>query len=360
MWRHLRVPVSLVMATALAVAACTSAATPAPTPAPSKASSAPSAAPSPTATALPGTKTFTVGLPAASVANSLFRAALDAMNSSGYQITVANIQTPDLVIAGIANGTLQFGDGSVNLVLAAVEKGANIRVVVDRTGNEWSIYSTNAITKCSDLNGVRFGVTSLTSAVTAMVKAWLAKTCPGTTPGYLVIADSGARAQAMIAGQLDASPLQLADGLPLVTNAQTSSKFHVLVNFQQQLPEVMISSIYVGTTFAADNPGTVVDLIKALITQHRKSADDPTYLKTVVLKYIPNIDQSSLDATLKAYQDYKLFDVNGGLTDAKLSYNAKFYGPAPDGAGVTKTVLANNTWADLTYLNIALNQLGKR
>lgn len=350
---------SIGVAALLSLAACTSAATPAPTPAPAK-SASPTVAASPTATALPGTKTFSVGLPTPSVANSLLRAAIDSLNKSGYTVKVESINTPDLVVAGVTNNTLQFGDGSINSVMAAIEKGADMRVIVDRTGNEWSLYTTKAITKCADLNGVRLGVTSPTSAVTMMLKAWIAKTCAGTTPQYLTIASSGDRAAALVAGQLDASPLQLADGLPLINSAANAGKFAVLVNFQQQLPEVLISSVYVGTAFARENPGTVLELIKAMLTQARKVADDPTYLKTVATQFVPGIDQSTLDPVLKAYMDYKLFDVNGGLTQSKLEYNAKFYGPAPDGAGSTKAVLAVNTWADLTYLNMALTALGKR
>jgi hypothetical protein len=104
----------------------------------------------------------------------------------------------------------------------------------------------------------------------------------------------------------------------------------------------------------------VVAVIKALLTANRKVADDPTYLKTITLKYIPNIDQSTLDPVLAAYRDAKIMDVNGGITMEKLVYNAKFYGPAPDGTGSVSKVLAPNEYADLTYLNIALAELGKR
>ena len=352
---------AVVIASMLALAACSSAATPAPTAAPTaKPAGSPTAAPSPTATALPGTKTFSVGAPAASVANVVFRAALYAMNTSGYTVTLTPVTTPELVVEGTSKNTFQFGDGSINSVMAAVEKGAALRVIVDRTGNEWSLYTKSDIADCKGLAGKQLAVTSLGSAVTAMLKAWMAKTCPGTTPNFLVIASSTDRAAALLANQIDASPLQLADGLPLVTNAASKDKFKILANFQRDLPEVLISSVYVNLDFARDNPGTVVAVVKAIITENRKSADDPTYLKKTVLQYIPAIDQSSLDAVVKAYQDFKLFDVNGGLTDAKLAYNAKFYGPAPDGAGSTKAVMAVNTFADLTYLNIALNELGKK
>jgi len=196
--------------------------------------------------------------------------------------------------------------------------------------------------------------------VTAMLKAWMAKTCPGTTPNFLVISTSDQRALALIANQIDAAPLQIQDGLPLTTNPANAGRFKVLTNFQRDLPEVLINTVYANLDFARDNPGTVVAVAKAILTVNRKVADDPTYLKQLSIKYIPGIDLTSLDAVVAAYREYKLFDVNGGLTQAKLEYNAKFYGPAPDGTGSVPTVVAPSVWADLTYLNIALAELGKR
>ena len=352
---------ALLMAAVFVLSACTAAATPVPSRAPTvPPSAAPASAAAPTPTALPGTKTFVVGKPAASVGNVAFHAAMDNMNTEGYSVSIQSINTPELVIEGTAKGTFHVGDGSVNAVMAAITKGAGIRVISDRLGNEWTLVTKSDIANCAGLAGKTVGVTSLGSAVTSMLKAWITKTCPNTAPNYLVIATSDQRALALIANQIDGAPLQLADSLPLLTKTEYAGKFKALVRFAQDLPEVLINTVYVNTEFAAANPGTVVAILKALLTVNRKVADDPTYLKTITLKYIPNIDQSTLDPVLAAYRAAKIMDVNGGLTVEKLNYNAKFYGPAPDGTGAVSRVLTAAEYGDLTYLNIALAQLGKR
>jgi ABC-type nitrate/sulfonate/bicarbonate transport system substrate-binding protein len=350
------------LASAFLLSACAAAATPVPTAAPTAAPTAGPSGPAPTAapTALPGTKTFTVAKPAPSIANIAFHAAMEDLNTQGYTVTIQNINTPELVIEGAAKGTFQFGDGSVSAVLSAVAKGAQLRVISDRSGNEWSLVTKSDIANCQGLAGKNVGVTSLGSSVTAMLKSWIAKTCPGTTPNYLVIATSDQRALALIANQIDGAPLQIQDSLPLLTKAEHSGKFKALVNFQRDLPEVLINTVYTNTDFARENPGTVVAALKAILQANRKVADDPAYLKNMTLKYIPNVDQATLDAVVKTYRDLGLFDVNGGLTAEKIAFNAKFYGPAPEGTGSVPKVLAPNEWADLTYLNIALNELGKR
>jgi ABC-type nitrate/sulfonate/bicarbonate transport system substrate-binding protein len=341
------------------LSACTAAATPVPTRAPT---APPSTGPGATAapTELPGVKQFVVAKPAASVGNVAFHAAMDGMNSQGYSVSVQSINTPDLVVEGVAKGTFQFGDGSVNAVMLAATKGSQIRVISDRLGNEWALVTKADIANCAGLACKNMGVTSLTSSVTTMFKAWIAKTCPGTTPNYLVIATSDQRALALIANQIDAAPLQLADSLPLINKAEYTGKFKRLVDLSKDLPEVLINTIYVNNEFAAKNPGTVVAVLKALLTANRKVQDDPGYLKSITLKYIPNIDQATLDPVVNAYRDAKIMDVNGGLTPEKIAFNAKFYGPLPDGTGFVPRVVAANEWSDLTYLNIALSQLGKR
>jgi ABC-type nitrate/sulfonate/bicarbonate transport system substrate-binding protein len=346
----------------LVLSACTAAGTPVPTSPPTQApsSAGPSSAASAAPTELPGTKQFVVAKPAPSIANIPFHAAMEDMNKAGYNVTVQSIDTPELLIEGVAKGQFAFGDGSINLVMNAVLKGAEIRVISDRVGNEWSLYTQAALNNCADLAGKNLGVTSLGSSVTAMLKAWITKTCPGTTPNYLVISTSDQRALALIANQIDAAPLQIQDGLPLMNNAEHKGKFKILTNFQRDLPELLINSVYVNNEFARQNPGTVVAVMKALLEANRKVLSEPNFLREVTLRYLPNIDQTSLDQIVAAYKEFKLFDPNGGATTEKLQFTAKFYGPAPEGTGSVPQVLNPSQWADLTYLNLALGQLGRQ
>jgi NitT/TauT family transport system substrate-binding protein len=341
------------------LSACTAAATPVPTRAPT---ALPSTGPGATAapTRLPGIKQFIVAKPAASVANVSFHVAMDGMNREGYSVSVQSINTPELVVEGVAKGTFQVGAGSNTQIMAAIAKGAPLRVIADQVGNEWALVSRSDIANCAGLGGKNIAVTSLGSSTAAMLKAWIAKTCPGTAPNYLVIAASDQRALALIANQIDASPLQLQDTLLLLEKAEHAGKFKSLVSFARDLPELVLNSIFVNNDFARDNPGTVVDVLSAFLTTNRKVADDPNYLKQITLQYSPSVDQATLDNVAKIYRDLNLLDVNGGLTMSKIVFTAKFFGPAPDGTNSVSKVLAPNEFADLTYLNIALSRLGRR
>ena len=350
------------VAAGLIVAACSSAATPAPTAAPtSKSSAGPSAAAAPTATVLPGTKTFSIAFTNPGISSAPFLAAIADLNAKGYKIDFPVIQSSELVVQGVASGTFAFGSGANNAVLAAVEKGANMRVVVTRVNNEWMLYAAKSITSCAGLAGKKLAIHSEGAVSTAMVKNYISTKCPGTAPSYVVIPGSENRLQAILANPspIDASPLELGDAVTV--DLKAADRYSLLSNFAGDLPNLQANAIYVSLAFARDNPGTVVELIKAVLGQYRKVATDAAYLQQISEKHVPNaIVKETVAAATKKFVELKMFPVNGGITTENLNYSAKFFGPAPDGTGATKAIIPLAQWADLTYLNLALKDIGTK
>lgn len=70
------------------------------------------------------------------------------------------------------------------------------------------------------------------------------------------------------------------------------------------------------------------------------------------------IDASTIDSAAQKYVDLKLFDVNGGLNQTDLDFTAKFFGPG--GAKAVDKDMAVSDFADLTFLNQAVNELGQQ
>lgn len=344
------------VAAGLIVAACSSAATPAPTAAPTAAASAGASAAAPTATPLPGAKTFSVAFTNASISSAPFMAALDALNQQGYKIDTPIIESSELVTQGVASGQFAFGSGANNAAMAAIEKGADMRLIVSRVKNEWSVYALKDIKDCAGLNGRKLAIHSEGAVSTAMLKNWIATKCPSAKPNYVVIAGSDNRLAAMLANQIEASPVELGDAVTL--DVKASDRYHQISNFGADLPDLQTTSIYVNTKWAAANPGSVVALVKAVLEQHKKVDGNAAYLKEISQKFVPNtLNKDTVDAATKKYVDLKMFPTDGGITDANLAYTAKFFGPAPDGAGSTQKLMAVSAFADTTFLKLALAQL---
>ncbi len=325
----------------------------APTVAPStEASAEPSAAP----TEMPGTKTFSVGFTSPGLSTAPYLAALDAMRAEGYTIDTPIIESSELLTQGVASGQFAFGSGANNSVLAAVEAGADLKVITARVNNEWTLYArTETIKACADLAGKKLAIHSEGAVSTAMVKNYIAEKCPGTEPQYVVIPGSPNRLAALLADQIDASPLELGDSITIDTEA--GDRFSLLASLAADLPELQTTSIYVNGAFAKENPGTVLALVKAVLTEYRRVGADAAALQADAEKYTADsIDPKTVSAAAAKYVELKMFPADGGVTKENLDYTAKFFGPS--GTGATKTDIPFDQWVDLSFLESALNDLG--
>lgn len=320
----------------------------------SAASQAPEASGSTAASAseLPGTKSFKVAVESPGVSTVAILAAIDDLNAQGYQVETPQVADPNLIMQGIGQGQFDFSSGSSASALIAIDKGAPVKIIGDRVGNEWELVSISSITDCAGLDGKRLAHHSETAVGTVMERNWLAQTCPGTKPNELIIAGSDNRANALKAGQVDASELELSDGISLF--ATEGDKFHVLTSFAKTLPDLKPSTIYGSSDFMSKNPGTTVAFLKAILEENRKISKDADYLKQLVLKYIPNVNQDTLDEVTKQYVELGLFEPDGGLTESSLEYTINFFA---DAGSVSKDLTPDKA-GDLSYLQTALEQLG--
>ena len=349
---------SLFAVAAFAVGACSSSGS---SSAPSTAASeapAPSADASvePSAAARPGTKEFSVAFTSVGLSSSPFLAAIDKLNKEqGYNITTQEIAESELVTAGVAAGDFAFGSGANNATMAAVEKGANLKAVVARVANEWTLYARTDIADCAGLAGKRLAIHSQGAVSTAMVRNYIETVCPGTEPEYVVIEGSNNRVAAMLADQIDASPLELSDSITIDTEA--SDRYHQIASFAKDLPDLQTTSIYVNGDWAAENPGSVDAIVKAVLEINREIEGNAARLQEIAETFVPDaINADTIGAATQKYVELGMFPTDGGITAENLQYTAEFFGP--DGAGSTTVLLTPDQFSDLSYLEQALSDLG--
>jgi len=347
---------ALTVAGALLVSACTAAATPAPTKAPT---AAPSTAASAAPTALPERKNFTVGFTSPGFSSGPLLAALDTLRGQGYTIDTATVTASELLTQGVADGSFPIGAGmGTNTIMAAVAKGAEMKVFLARNANETVLYARSATIKgCADLGGKKVAVHSEGSVSYAMLKSYVKANCPNATPNYLILPGSENRLAAMIADQIDGAPLELGDSITLDT--QAGDRFKLLVSFASDLPKLQPFVFAVNAKFARENPGTVLAFVKAVLAEYRRIAGNPALLQADAEKYVKGaINAATVASVAKKYSDLKMFDVNGGLTADNLQFTADFFGP--NGTKAVDTLQPVSAWADLSYLDAALKELGKK
>ena len=221
-WRSAAIAVAGVML----IAACSTGGTATQRPsqgAPGGTQAAPGTPTAPTSAATPqasaqNTKSFWIGFTSVGLSSAPFLAAIANLNANkGYDIKTPILAQSELVTEGVAQGQFAFGSGANNSVLAAVEKGANLKVLVDRVANEWTLYAATDITTCEQLGGRTLALHSAGAVSTAMVHNYINTECPGTQPTEQFIEGSPNRVAALLADQIDASPLELCESVTMDT-----------------------------------------------------------------------------------------------------------------------------------------------
>jgi len=285
-------------------------------------------------------------------------AALDVLRSQGYDIKVEEISESELLVEGVAANRFQFAEAANNPVLIAVEKGANIKFVVDRNANEWGIIVTADISTCEQLVAKRVAIHSPGSVSGAMLKDWIKSECPDKLADYqpLIIAGSQNRAAALLAGQIDASPVELRDAILL-----SKEGFKVLVDFATGLPKLNVTSVYSNGDWLAKNPDVARDFVRELIIQNRRANTEPGYLLEQYKKYFAEEvaqDPALAEEAVSEFIKRELFRNNGGLTAESMNYTAQFFGP--NGTGATTRELTAAEISDLSFLQSVLAELGTK
>lgn len=280
-------------------------------------------------------------------------AAIADLRAQGYNIEGVVLGSSELSAEGTSTGTFAFGSGGNSTILVAMQAAPNTqKFIVDGLKNEWALYAREEFDDCADLDGRKVGIFSEGGVSTAMVRNYFSINCPGVNPTYLVLGDSQTRAAALLAGEIDATPVELSDALTL--DATGAGKVQLLTSFAETLPDLKTGSIAANVEFMEAHPEATRAFIKALVTQYRKIMEDPAYFKEITLEYYPDVNRETLDATIAAYLDRELFPVNGGLTLENLQYTTDFFVDA----GVVQEGLTPAETADLSHLDAVIAEIG--
>lgn len=275
----------------------------------------------------------------------------DILRADGYTVETVFFAQSELGVQALAQGEADFGHGALRPYWAAVAEGAEVMTLMEHVANAWSIVSLREVAACADLDGRRLAQHSPGGVSKALSDAYIAQTCPGIETVELIIPGSGNRAAALLAGEIDATPLELADVVPVLT--QGGDRFHVLVRFAEALPGLKTSGVTVRAAFAREHPQAVADYLRAMLQAQRALAGDPAPLVAAAVEQL-GLDPESAAAIVAAYLEIEAWDPNGGLDRAGVAESLAFYqqmGSLPEG-------LTPEAVADLSFLEGVLEEIG--
>lgn len=279
--------------------------------------------------------------------------ALDDLKAQGYTVETTYANSSTIIAEALSKGDADVGLFNAQTAWVAISKGAPIRTIIQFTGATTVIAAKNEITDCHMLDGKRFGVATTSGANPALLKQYLDQKCGGAKPELIVIAESGARSAAFIAGELDATFLPGEELLKI--QEQAPNKFHSLLQFASEYPNILIDSLHARQEWLAQNPQLAHDLVLAIVKANRAVINNPQLLydeSVKRLKLDPAVAKSIADVHLKN----GIWSANGGMTDESVLTTLTFYGTA---TGLSKDLKPQDV-ADLSVLNTVLNEIGRK
>jgi NitT/TauT family transport system substrate-binding protein len=292
---------------------------------------------------------FTVAVVEPDIASVPVLAAVESLADAGHDVDWVEVAEPELAIDGLARGEFEISGETISAALIAIQAGAPITIVGDVVGNAWVLYGRGDVTECGDLDGTRIGIFSEGAVATAMVRQWIAENCPDIETDYLVIGGSDVRYQALVAGEVDATALDVGEGLLL---ANEDGQYNLLANFSTDLSDLRPSAIYANADFVDENPEAVQLYLEALLEQHAQINADPAYLVELAIEYLGG-EQADWELVASAYAENGLFDA-AAINEDNLAYTIAFF----EGAGVIEPGLTPADVSNLGPLRAAAESVG--
>jgi ABC-type nitrate/sulfonate/bicarbonate transport system substrate-binding protein len=271
----------------------------------------------------------------------------------GYSVTPTFYAQSEMAVAALARGDADIGFGASRTYWVAASKGAPVFAVMEQLADVWFIMARKDISRCRDLAGRKLAVHSEGGVAKALCEAYIERNCPGTRPQTVLISSSENRAAAMLAGEIDAAALLLADVIRVENRAPGT--FAVLENFARDMPGIKTELIYVNRKFAGANARVVHDYIRTLLQAHRMVADNPKLLAdkaASILKTEPEL----VSQMVKRHIEENAWDGNGGLTEGAVQDTLNFL----TASGKLSHGLTSSQAADLSYLNRVLDEIGRK
>jgi ABC-type nitrate/sulfonate/bicarbonate transport system substrate-binding protein len=164
----------------------------------------------------------------------------------------------------------------------------------------------------------------------------------------LIVPGSANRISALVAGQLDASVVQLSD-VPTLEK-QAPGKFHVIYDFPKTNSDLVTDVYYASAkTLESNRPEPQLFLAAVLDSVREIYASSPEDVGKLIQKYVPATNAAALPDLAKLYQASKMWPADGGLDPAALKSTIDVL----QASGMVKSAVPVDTIADDSVLKAA-------
>ncbi len=237
--------------------------------------------------------------------------AAKSLADAGYAVTFYELNGNDQMVQALLRNEADFGAGAMTPVMTAIAKGADLKILFETVRLDYVLAAKSALTSVDQLQGARVGIYS-TGSDTHLALQLTLEAHPAVKPQLLIGGFSSARVQAMLAGQMDASVIQLVDWLRL--KAQGGDRFHILQTHAVDFPDIFSKVGFVRTSLIGQNRQVVDDYIRANVLAARKLKQGGVQaVEAAIRETLPKIDPAAVPDIAKLYSSLPVWPTDGGL-----------------------------------------------
>jgi NitT/TauT family transport system substrate-binding protein len=279
--------------------------------------------------------------------------AWEQLKKQGIEVVPTFFPKTDLAVQAVVAGEADIGSAAGIAVVKAVESGMNLRVIAEQVRNEWQLVAPVSIKDPKQLDGKRVGYHAPITVTEALVK-WMAQHYK-ITPNWMIIPGSEVRAEALMRGQLDATPAEIGDVINILT--AKPGQFHVLISYAKIFPQLIGSMYFARADYVQKNGALVESVLEAILRAHRSADERPGAVKENALRLLPETKPALVEAIAATYKELRIWDVNGGADQERGEASIKFF----EEAGLLKKgAVSFNQAFDIGPLERVLKKIGRK
>jgi NitT/TauT family transport system substrate-binding protein len=227
----------------------------------------------------------------------------------------------DLAVQAVVAGEADIGTAAGIAVVKAVESGMKLKIIGEQVRNEWQLVTPVSIKDAKQLDGKRVGYHAPITVTEALVK-WMAQYYK-ITPNWMIVPGSDVRAEALMRGQLDATPAEIADVLNILS--AKPGQFHVLISYAKIFPQLIGSMYFSRADYLQKENATVDSVMEAVLRAYRTAEERPAMIKENALRLLPETKPQLIDAIAASYKELRIWDINGGAGKDRGDASIKFF-----------------------------------
>lgn len=238
--------------------------------------------------------------------------ALEEMEKQGYEVEQQYLQTTTDSINAVLRGSATIGNTAPANFFAAVAGGADLVAIAGGGRPDYIFVGRQSVDAVCG-NAKRLAINNPISTTDVLVRLEAAK-CPGggKDKEILTVALTPNRIKALLADQIDATPVQLTTA-PLIER-EHKGKLKVLSNAAEDYPTMINTITFVKRSTLEERPKAIIDFLTAQKEVIEAAYADPSIFVEATNRIVESVPKPDVEPSVQLYLDSEVFPRDGGLS----------------------------------------------